>query len=71
MEPTVRAGLGKMSPQPDRPFLGGRFAPHVLQTISRRLDCHAAGIAVWFLLVTAAVLDYVSSEIRQRFLESA
>jgi phosphonate transport system permease protein len=25
------------------------------------------GIAVWFIAVTVAVLDYVSSEIRQRF----
>jgi phosphonate transport system permease protein len=31
------------------------------------LDYRAAGIAVWFISITVAVLDYVSSEIRQRF----
>jgi phosphonate transport system permease protein len=31
------------------------------------LDYRAAGIAVWFIAVTVAILDYVSSEIRQRF----
>jgi phosphonate transport system permease protein len=31
------------------------------------LDYKAAGIAVWFISITVAVLDYVSSEIRQRF----
>lgn len=31
------------------------------------LDYKAAGIAVWFISITVAILDYVSSEIRQRF----
>ena len=31
------------------------------------LDYRAAGIAVWFIAVTVAILDYASSEIRQRF----
>jgi phosphonate transport system permease protein len=31
------------------------------------LDYEAAGIAVWFIAITVAILDYVSSEIRQRF----
>jgi phosphonate transport system permease protein len=31
------------------------------------LDYRAAGIAVWFIAITVAILDYVSSEIRQRF----
>lgn len=31
------------------------------------LDYRAAGIAVWFITITVAVLDYVSAEIRQRF----
>ncbi len=31
------------------------------------LDYRAAGIAVWFISITVAILDSVSSEIRQRF----
>ena len=31
------------------------------------LDYRAAGIAVWFITITVAVLDFISSEIRQRF----
>ena len=33
----------------------------------RLLDYRAAGIAVWFIAITVAILDFVSSEIRQRF----
>ena len=33
----------------------------------RLLDYKSAGIAVWFIAVTVAVLDYVSSEIRQKY----
>jgi len=31
------------------------------------LDYRAAGIAVWFISITVAILDYVSSEIRRKF----
>ena len=31
------------------------------------LDYRAAGIAVWFISITVAILDFVSSEIRRRF----
>jgi phosphonate transport system permease protein len=31
------------------------------------LDYSAAGIAVWFIAITVALLDYISAEIRERF----
>ncbi len=31
------------------------------------LDYRAAGIAVWFISITVAILDYISSEIRRKF----
>jgi phosphonate transport system permease protein len=45
---------------------GGGIGFLLIQWI-RLLDYSAAGIAVWFIAITVAVLDYVSSEIRQRF----
>ena len=45
---------------------GGGIGFLLIQWI-RLLDYRAAGIAVWFIAVTVAILDYVSAEIRARF----
>jgi phosphonate transport system permease protein len=31
------------------------------------VDYSAAGIAVWFIAITVAILDYISAEIRARY----
>ncbi|HEY89465.1 MAG TPA: URC4/urg3 family protein [Thermoflexia bacterium] len=31
------------------------------------LNFRAAGIAVWFIAITVALLDYISAEIRERY----
>jgi phosphonate transport system permease protein len=49
-------------------LVGGGGIGFILIQYIRLLDYRAAGIAVWFIAVTVAVLDYVSSEIRQRFI---
>ncbi|MFZ5821698.1 MAG: phosphonate ABC transporter, permease protein PhnE [Chloroflexota bacterium] len=46
---------------------GGGIGFLLIQWI-RLLDYKAAGIAVWFIAVTVAILDYVSAEIRARFI---
>ncbi len=48
-------------------LVGGGGVGFILVQYIRLLDYRAAGIAVWFIAVTVAVLDYVSAEIRQRF----
>lgn len=45
---------------------GGGIGFLLIQWI-RLLDFKAAGIAVWFIAITVAILDYVSAEIRSRF----
>ena len=45
---------------------GGGIGFLLIQWI-RLLDFRAAGIAVWFIAFTVAILDYVSAEIRNRF----
>lgn len=45
---------------------GGGIGFLLIQWI-RLTDYSAAGIAVWFIAITVAILDYVSSEIRNRF----
>jgi len=45
---------------------GGGIGFLLIQWI-RLLDYRSAGIAVWFIAITVAVLDYVSAEIRKRF----
>jgi phosphonate transport system permease protein len=45
---------------------GGGIGFLLIQWI-RLLDFRAAGIAVWFIAITVAILDYVSAEIRNRF----
>ncbi len=46
--------------------VGGGGIGFILQQYIRLLDYRSAGIAVWFIALTVALLDYVSSEIRQR-----
>ncbi|MFN2274555.1 MAG: phosphonate ABC transporter, permease protein PhnE, partial [Anaerolineales bacterium] len=48
-------------------LVGGGGIGFLLVQWIRLLDYRAAGIAVWFIAITVAILDYVSSEIRQRF----
>jgi len=45
---------------------GGGIGFLLIQWI-RLLDYRAAGMAVWFIAITVAVLDYVSAEIRNKF----
>ena len=45
---------------------GGGIGFLLIQWI-RLLDFRAAGIAVWFIAITVAILDYISAEIRNRF----
>jgi phosphonate transport system permease protein len=48
-------------------LVGGGGVGFILVQYIRLLDYRAAGLAVWFIAVTVAVLDYVSAEIRARF----
>jgi phosphonate transport system permease protein len=48
-------------------LVGGGGIGFLLVQWIRLLDYRAAGIAVWFIAITVAILDYISSEIRQRF----
>jgi phosphonate transport system permease protein len=49
-------------------LVGGGGIGFILVQYIRLLDYRAAGIAVWFIAVTVAVLDYVSAEIRARLM---
>lgn len=48
-------------------LVGGGGIGFLLVQYIRLLDYRAAGIAVWFIALTVAILDYVSAEIRSRF----
>jgi len=48
-------------------LVGGGGIGFLLIQYIRLLDYRAAGIPVWFIAITVAILDYVSAEIRQRF----
>ena len=48
-------------------FVGGGGIGFLLAQWIRLLDYSAAGIAVWFIAITVAILDYVSAEIRSKF----
>lgn len=48
-------------------FVGGGGIGFLLAQWIRLLDYRAAGIAVWFIAITVAILDYISAEIRARF----
>jgi phosphonate transport system permease protein len=47
-------------------LVGGGGIGFLLVQYIRLLDYRAAGIAVWFIAITVAILDYVSAEIRNR-----
>ncbi len=48
-------------------LVGGGGIGYLLTQWIRVLDYRAAGIAVWFIAIVVALLDYVSAEIRERF----
>ncbi len=48
-------------------LVGGGGIGFILVQYIRLLDYKAAGIAVWFIAITVAILDSVSAEIRRRF----
>lgn len=48
-------------------LVGGGGIGYLLIQWMRILDFKAAGLAVWFIILTVAILDFTSSEIRQRF----
>jgi phosphonate transport system permease protein len=48
-------------------LVGGGGIGFLLIQYVRLLNYRAAGIAVWFIAITVAILDYVSAAIRQRF----
>ncbi|NIS79421.1 MAG: phosphonate ABC transporter, permease protein PhnE [Anaerolineales bacterium] len=48
-------------------LVGGGGIGYLLVQWMRINDFKAAGIAVWFIVITVTILDFVSSEIRQRF----
>jgi phosphonate transport system permease protein len=49
-------------------LVGGGGIGFILVQYIRLLDYGSAGIAVWFIAVTVAILDYVSAEIRERLI---
>lgn len=49
-------------------LVGGGGIGFLLVQYIRLLDYRSAGIAVWFIAVTVAILDYVSAEIRARLI---
>lgn len=48
-------------------MVGGGGIGFVLIQWIRLMDYKAAGIAVWFIAITVAILDFVSAEIRKRY----
>ena len=48
-------------------LVGGGGIGYLLTQWIRVLDYRAAGIAVWFIAITVAILDFLSAEIRERF----
>ncbi|MBN2050130.1 MAG: phosphonate ABC transporter, permease protein PhnE [Spirochaetales bacterium] len=49
-------------------MVGGGGIGFLLVQYIRLLDYKSAGIAVWFIAVTVSILDYVSANIRKRFI---
>jgi phosphonate transport system permease protein len=49
-------------------LVGGGGIGYLLVQWIGKTDFQAAGIAVWFITVTVAILDYISAEIRERFI---
>ncbi|MDK2980094.1 MAG: phosphonate transport system permease protein [Chloroflexota bacterium] len=48
-------------------FVGGGGIGYLLSQWIRILDYRSAGMAVWFIAITVAILDFVSADIRERF----
>ncbi len=48
-------------------MVGGGGIGFILVQYIRLLDYRSAGMAVWLIAITVAILDYVSAEIRARF----
>ncbi len=48
-------------------LVGGGGIGYLLVQWINKTDFKAAGIAVWFIAVTVAILDYISADIRERF----
>ena len=48
-------------------LVGGGGIGFLLVQYIRLLDYRSAGMAVWLIAITVAILDYVSAEIRARF----
>jgi phosphonate transport system permease protein len=48
-------------------MVGGGGIGYLLVQWIRLLDYRSAGIAIWFIAITVAILDYVSAEILGRF----
>jgi phosphonate transport system permease protein len=48
-------------------LVGGGGIGFLLIQWMRLLDFKAAGLAVWFIVITVTTLDFVSAEIRRRF----
>jgi phosphonate transport system permease protein len=48
-------------------MVGGGGIGFILVQFIRLLDYRSAGMAVWLIAITVAILDYVSAEIRARF----
>lgn len=48
-------------------FVGGGGIGFLLAQYIRLLDYDSAGMGVWFIAITVAILDYVSAEIRARY----
>jgi len=48
-------------------LVGGGGIGFILIQYIRLLNFRAAGIAVWFIAITVAILDYVSAEIREKY----
>jgi phosphonate transport system permease protein len=49
-------------------FVGGGGIGFLLAQYIRLLDYSSAGMAVWLIAITVAILDYVSAEIRAKFI---
>jgi phosphonate transport system permease protein len=48
-------------------FVGGGGIGYLISQWISKTDFKATGIAMWFIAVTVAILDYVSAEIRERY----
>jgi phosphonate transport system permease protein len=49
-------------------FVGGGGIGYLLSQWISLLDYRSAGMAVWFIAITVAILDFVSADIRERFI---